>query len=50
MNKLFKLLFFSLSVFFFSSCVDYEEVEITDIKSLRLVELNNKELLVESEV
>lgn len=50
MNKLFKLLFLAFAISFFSSCVNYEEVEITDIKSLRLVELNNKELLVESEV
>ncbi len=40
-------LLFMLSL---SACVNYEEVEITDIKSIRLVELTDRELQVETEV
>lgn len=48
--KTFLFLFVSSILLTFSSCVDYEEVEIKDIKSLKLLELNDKELRVESEV
>ncbi|MEQ8908324.1 MAG: LEA type 2 family protein [Vicingaceae bacterium] len=49
-KSLYRPLIFLSFIFALSSCVNYEEVEITDIKSLKLLELNDKELRVESEV
>lgn len=33
-----------------SSCVDYDEIEIQEIKSVKLIDISDKGLLVESEV
>jgi LEA14-like dessication related protein len=39
-----------LALPFFTSCMHYEEVEIQDIKSIKLLEFSDKGLLVESNV
>lgn len=48
--RLFKFVLPFVFILGLGACVNYEEVEITNIKSIRLVELTDRELQVETEV
>lgn len=50
MFKFFKVSALFLFIISFSSCLSFEEVKITDIKSVKLLEFSDKGLLVESEI
>lgn len=50
MIKWFRLTAVVIIVLSFSSCLTFEEVTITDIKSVKLLEFSDKGLLVESEI
>ena len=50
MRKLVKFSFLIVLLLNFSSCIQYEEVEITSIKHVKLLEFSKKGLIVESEI
>ncbi len=50
MKNLYRLSFLFIIVLSLSSCLKYEEVKITNIKYVKLVEFSKKGLIVESEI